>query len=189
MVDINFEDRIAGEIREWSAYALEKPNENYNGFPACPFAAKAWADDKVAVQFKYDGDPMPLYTTLVHYDDTYELIIMVDFDYDVDQQRFHGYLEGLNECIAANFFGDRDLYVMGFHPEDESNEIINDEGFETDVEESYAMIFVQRLSLLCKASKKLMRNGYYNREAGGYAVQDILAQRNALYRRLKPNGA
>ena len=69
VVDTNLEDRVAKEIREWSAYALEKPNENYNDFPACPFASKAWADNKVNIQFKYDGDPTSIYTTLAQYDD------------------------------------------------------------------------------------------------------------------------
>ena len=128
-MDTKLEDRVAKEIREWSAYALEKPNENYNDFPACPFAS-----------------------------------------------------------ISADFFGDRDLYVMGFHPEDESNEIINDGGFETDIDEVYTMIFVQRLSLLCKASEKLMSKGYYNRDAGNYEIQDIMKRRNELYRRIHPNG-
>ena len=63
-MDTNLEDRVAKEIREWSAYALEKPNENYNDFPACPFASKAWADNKVNIQFKHNGDPTSIYTTL-----------------------------------------------------------------------------------------------------------------------------
>ena len=74
---------------------------------------------------------------------------------------------------------------MGFHPEDESNEIIDDGGFETYVEEVYSMVFVQRLSLLCEASEKLMRTGYYDRKAGDYEIQAIMEQRNELYRRLK----
>ena len=187
-MDTNLEARVAKEIREWSAYALEKPNENYNDFPACPFASKAWADNKVDIQFKHDGDPTPFYTTLAQYDDDYELIIVVDFDYDVDAYRFHTYLEGLNECISADFFGDRDLYVMGFHPEDEANQILDDGNFETDIDEVYTMIFVQRLSLLCKASEKLMSKGYYNRDAGNYEIQDIMKRRNELYRRIHPNG-
>ena len=47
------------------------------------------------------------------------------------------------------------------------------------------MVFVQRLSLLCEASEKLMRTGYYDRKAGDYEIQAIMEQRNELYRRLK----
>ena len=74
-MDTTLENNIRQEIRAWSAHALERKNLAYNGFPPCPYAAKAWMDNKVDVQFKYDGDPTPLYTTLAQYDDDYELII------------------------------------------------------------------------------------------------------------------
>ena len=80
------------------------------------------------------------------------------------------------------------MYVMGFHTEDETNQILDDGNFETDIDEVYTMIFVQRLSLLCKASEKLMSKGYYNRDAGNYEIQDIMKRRNELYRRIHPNG-
>ena len=54
------EAKVCEEIRAWSSYALEKPNSNYNDFPACPFAAKAWADRKVDIQFKHEVSPLPL---------------------------------------------------------------------------------------------------------------------------------
>ena len=189
-MDTHLETHITDEIRAWSAYALEQPNANYNDFPACPFAAKAWADNKVDIQFNYTEDdpwypPQTLSSILKDYDDNYELIILVNLANTSTPNAFHTYLEELNELIATDYFGDRDLYVMGFHPEDESNEIIDDEGFETDVEEVYSMVFVQRLSLLCEASKKLMRTGYYDRKAGDYEIQAIMEQRNELYRRLK----
>ena len=40
---------------------------------------------------------------------------------------------------------------MGFHPEDETNELIDDGTFEPHVEVTYAMVFVQRLSKLQEA--------------------------------------
>ena len=187
-MSIDIETEVRKEVRAWSAHALEKANGNYNSFPACPFAKKAWLNNKVDIQFKYDGDPTPLYTTLAQYDNDYELIIVVDFDYDSDADRFHNYLEGLNECISANFFGDQDLYVMGFHPADGGNDLLDDEEFEVEVEYTYAMVFVQRLSLLCKASDTLRKVGYYNRDQGGYEAEDIIKRREELYRRFTPYG-
>jgi hypothetical protein len=190
VVDTRLENHITEEIRAWSAYALEQPNANYNDFPACPFAAKAWADNKVDIQFNYAEfsfwyPPEALSSILKDYDDNYELIILVNLANNLTKDAFHTQLEELNELIATDYFGDCDLYVMGFHPEDESNEIIDDGGFETYVEEVYSMVFVQRLSLLCEASEKLMRTGYYDRKAGDYEIQAIMEQRNELYRRLK----
>jgi hypothetical protein len=185
-VDINkhLEESIRKEIRDWSKHSLEKANENYNGFPPCPYAAKAWIDNKVDIQFKYDLSPEKLYENISHYNDKYELIILVDLEYELEPDRFHGYLEGINEAISNNAFQDKDIYVMGFHPEDDTNEIIESDSFETEVDDVYSMIFIQRLSLLERASEKLRSKGYYDRTYGNYKVDEILQKRNKLFRRL-----
>ena len=73
---------------------------------------------------------------------------------------------------------------MGFHPEDDTNEIIESDSFETEVDDVYSMIFIQRLSLLERASEKLRSKGYYDRTYGNYKVDEILQKRNKLFRRL-----
>ena len=183
-INKHLEDSIRKEIRDWSKHSLEKANENYNGFPPCPYAAKAWIDNKVDIQFKYDLSPEKLYENISHYNDKYELIILVDLEYELEPDRFHGYLEGINEAISNNAFQDKDIYVMGFHPEDDVNEIIESDSFETEVDDVYSMIFIQRLSLLERASEKLRSKGYYNRTYGNYKVDEILQKRNKLFRRL-----
>jgi len=183
-INKHLEESIRKEIRDWSKHSLEKANENYNGFPPCPYAAKAWIDNKVDIQFKYDLSPEKLYENISHYNDKYELIILVDLEYELEPDRFHGYLEGINEAISNNAFQDKDIYVMGFHPEDDTNEIIESDSFETEVDDVYSMIFIQRLSLLERASEKLRSKGYYDRTYGNYKVDEILQKRNKLFRRL-----
>ena len=183
-INKHLEESIRKEIRDWSKHSLEKANENYNGFPPCPYAAKAWIDNKVDIQFKYDLSPEKLYENISHYNDKYELIILVDLEYELEPDRFHGYLEGINEAISNNAFQDKDIYVMGFHPEDDVNEIIESDSFETEVDDVYSMIFIQRLSLLERASEKLRSKGYYDRTYGNYKVDEILQKRNKLFRRL-----
>jgi len=183
-INKHLEDSIRKEIRDWSKHSLEKANENYNGFPPCPYAAKAWIDNKVDIQFKYDLSPEKLYENISHYNDKYELIILVDLEYELEPDRFHGYLEGINEAISNDAFQDKDIYVMGFHPEDDTNEIIESDSFETEVDDVYSMIFIQRLSLLERASEKLRSKGYYDRTYGNYKVDEILQKRNKLFRRL-----
>ena len=183
-INKHLEESIRKEIRDWSKHSLEKANENYNGFPPCPYAAKAWIDNKVDIQFKYDLSPEKLYENISHYNDKYELIILVDLEYELEPDRFHGYLEGINEAISNNAFQDKDIYVMGFHPEDDVNEIIESDSFETEVDDVYSMIFIQRLSLLERASEKLRSKGYYDRTHGNYKVDEILQKRNKLFRRL-----
>ena len=183
-INKQLEESIRKEIRDWSKHSLEKANENYNGFPPCPYAAKAWIDNKVDIQFKYDLSPEKLYENISHYNDKYELIILVDLEYELEPDRFHGYLEGINEAISNDAFQDKDIYVMGFHPEDDTNEIIESDSFETEVDDVYSMIFIQRLSLLERASEKLRSKGYYDRTYGNYKVDEILQKRNKLFRRL-----
>ena len=38
---------VEHDIRTWSKDFLEVPNAKLNGLPPCPYARKAWADDKV----------------------------------------------------------------------------------------------------------------------------------------------
>ena len=58
------EKQVSEEIRAWSLHALEKPNPAYNNFPACPYAAKAWHDNKVGIVFKHDTSYQPLYSII-----------------------------------------------------------------------------------------------------------------------------
>ena len=39
--------RVEADIRKWSNDFLEVPNAKLNGLPPCPYARKAWADNKV----------------------------------------------------------------------------------------------------------------------------------------------
>lgn len=52
--NIGKEKQICEEILAWSAHTLQKPNPYYNGLPPCPYAQKAWEDEKVIILFKYE---------------------------------------------------------------------------------------------------------------------------------------
>ena len=43
---------IHEEIRLWSKHYLEVRNKHLNGLPACPFARKSWAQNKVDIQIR-----------------------------------------------------------------------------------------------------------------------------------------
>ena len=184
-INKHLEESIRKEIRDWSKHSLEKANENYNGFPPCPYAAKAWIDNKVDIQFKYDLSPEKLYENISHYNDKYELIILVDLEYEVEPDRVHGYLEGINEAISNDAFHNKDIYVMGFHPEDEANELFDEGEFEPQADTEYALLFVQRLSKLEKAAEKLRPLGYYDKYFQEYDVKHMYELRTNFYRRLK----
>ena len=181
---IGLEKDICNEIRDWSAYALEEKSPHYNDFSPCPYAKKAWEDNKVSIVFKYSESYQPLYDLISLFEDTSDVVLLIDLFYPA-LNLFHQKLEQVNEDISKGRFKDKDIWVMGFHPEDETNELIDDGTFEPHVEVTYAMIFIQRFGKLHEASEKLSSLGYYDRYTGNYDISNIREKRAELYRRLK----
>ena len=182
---IGKEQEICQEILAWSAHTLQKPNPFYNGLPPCPYAQKAWEDHKVAILFKYDTNLQCLYSTISQWEDTFDLVIIVDMAFDKDPDDFHDYLDMLNDAISEGVFIDRDIWLMGFHPHDEPNDFIDDSSFMQMVDDEYAMIFVQRLSKIQEAADKLEQKGYYDNYLEEYDAEHIFQTRKELYRRLQ----
>jgi hypothetical protein len=163
----------------------QEPNPFYNGLPPCPYAQKAWEDHKVAILFKYDTNLQCLYSTISQWEDTFDLVIIVDMVFDKDPDDFHDYLDMLNDAISEGVFIDRDIWLMGFHPHDEPNDFIDDSSFMQMVDDEYAMIFVQRLSKIQEAADKLEQKGYYDNYLEEYDAEHIFQTRKELYRRLQ----
>jgi len=182
---IDKESQICQEIMAWSDHTLHKPNPFYNGMPPCPYAQKAWEDNKVLILFKYDTNMQVLYSTISQWEDAFDLVIIVDMAFQKDSDVFHDYLEQLNEAISDGVFIDRDMWLMGFHPHDEPNDFIDDNSFMQIVEDEYAMIFVQRLSKVQESADKLAKKGYYDNYLEEYDAEQIFQKRELLYRRLK----
>lgn len=181
----DIEKSIMDEITQWSDKVLSVPNPHFNGLPACPYAKQAWLDSKVAVIFKYEKNYQSLYNTLAQFDDNFDIAILVDLSQHMEADVFHEYLDDLNTVISNGMFIDRDLWVMGFHPDDDESEFVEDVSFEPLVDVEYAMIFVQRLSKLQEAADKLDKKGYYDTYGDEYDAKNIYARREQLYRRLK----
>ncbi len=178
------EKDIYQEILAWSEHTLQKPNPYFNNLPACPYAKKAWSEGRVAVLFKSENNYQAIYSTVSQFDDTFDLVIVVDMAYKKDPEEFHNYLEQMNEAISRGIFIDRDVWLMGFHPHDDENDYLDEATFEQLVSDEYAMIFIQRLSKVYKSSQQLKALGYYEEYAKDYDVEAIFAQREKLYRRL-----
>jgi len=177
---------IIKEIKDWSKYTLEVNNPEYNNLPVCPYAKAAWKQKKVDIVFKTkEKDYEQLYMALHNWDDTKELLIISDIAYIKDEDEFHQFVDSINKAIADNVFRDRDMWVMGFHPEDEENELIEDGEYEPQSEINYALFFVQRLSKLEEAAEKLRPLGYYDKYFQEYDVKEMYKLRTKFYRRLQ----
>ena len=163
----------------------EIPSPHFNGVPPCPYARQAWAEDKVAILFKHEENYQSLYSCISQFDDKFELAILADLSNDKDPEAFHEYLDDLNEFISTGAFIDKDIWLMGFHPDDEVTEASEQAEIEALTDTEYSMIFVQRLSKLQEAADKLEKKGYYGNYNGEYNACEIFDKRQQLYRRLK----
>lgn len=181
---IDEERKICDEIRAWSAYALEVPNPYFAGLPACPYAKAAWQNNRVHILFKRGSDEF-LANHLENFDDSFDLVIIANQDEDKSSDDYHDYLDQLNVAISENIFGQRDLWVMGFHPDDGQNELVDDGTFEPLTDTRYSMIFVQRLSKIQEAADKLKELGYYDQYLEEYDAAELFEKRAAFYRRVK----
>ena len=179
------EAEIVQEIKLWSSQILEKPSSYFNDLPPCPYARKAWVDDKVAIVFKRHDSYQPLYSCISQFDETFDLVIVVDLANKKDPEEFHDYFDSLNDVIASGTFIDKDIWLMGFHPDDEVSEAAEQTAIEAVTDTEYSMIFVQRLSKLQEAADKLDKKGYYDSYVGEYNASEIFEKRDNLHRRLK----
>jgi hypothetical protein len=178
------EKDICDEIRAWSSHALEKQNPYFAGLPACPYAKAAWQNNRVHILFKRGGDEF-LADHLKNFDDSFDLIIVANQDEDKSSEALHDYLDRVNVEIANNLFGQRDLWVMGFHPNDGRNDFVDHGTFEPITNTCYSMIFVQRLSKIQEAADKLKELGYYDQYLEEYDAAELFEKRAAFYRRMK----
>jgi len=185
--NFQLEQEIIKEMRDWSSHALEKINPNYNDLPACPYAKTAWAQDRVGFCFKYNDHWQDLYTLVSQWDDTKDVVILIDFcPLPIDEM--DRYLNMLNDMISEGVLINKDMFLMGFHPDDEDNDFLDDTDFESATstsEVSYAMIFLQRLTKLQEASDALRVKGYYNNCEEYYDSSQLYENRKFLYRRFK----
>ena len=173
------------EIKAWSKHALEKPLDYFNGLPPCPYAEKAWEDNRVHCLIKDTDNKQVLYTTVSQFPNHLDIVLIIDKKYELEAKKFHEYLDSMNVAISDGMFIDKDIWVMGFHPDDEASGYVEDKNFSALVEEEYAIIFVQRLTKLYESADKLKKRGYYKNYNKDYNTNEIFKLRETLYRRLK----
>ena len=179
------EKEIVTEVMRWSEEVLSIPSPFLNNLPPCPYAKKSLLEQKTALLFKKEDNYQQLYSCISQFDDNFELAIIIDLANDKTAEEFHEYFHDLNEAISNGMFIDKDIWVMGFHPDDEPSEFVEEVTFDYENETTYCMIFVQRLSVVQKAADKLNKKGYYASYSDEYDAEDIYEIRNQLYRRLK----
>ena len=190
MISHKTKDLIKKEVRLWSEKFLEVPNIHLNNMPACPFAKKAWLEDKVDIQYR---DLDLGYTRNLHQHvkkinfEEKEILIFCDiFFKEYSLNKYQKIIDNFN-----NQYNKKDIYFLGFHPknpptEEDQEFLLNPTGDTSDLPHStidFSMMLIQKFSQLYKASDRLKRMGYYDKWPQEY-YDDVVLSRQNLYKKL-----
>jgi len=150
---------VEQDIRNWSKNFLEVPNVKLNGLPPCPYAAKAWAEDKVMFSINTGLEGLR-YEVEIFDSHDYDIIVWADEEMP-EMEYLDGWCDGMNEALSV---AGMDMHLMVFHPDydavDAGLDFLVDDGITSD-EIEYCMVFVQKLSPLDEAALSLEKSGYY----------------------------
>jgi len=182
----DFEKGVISELKDWTHLSLNVPNEFFNGLPPCPFARQAWVDDKVAVIFDDTNSWQCLYSAVSQFDDAYDMAVIVRRNPLGHAEELHEYLGQINEAISKGWFIDKDIWLMGYHPDDDEAEFVDDDmEVEEMVEDPYLMVFIQRLSKIQESAYKLVHKGYYENYMSDQYFAQQYANREHFYLKLR----
>ncbi len=182
------EEDVKQDVRKWSELFLEVPNQHLGGYPACPFAKKTWADNKVIVEVKRKNKwyKSELNGHIQQLDfSVHELLIFCDPYFNYSLEEFQNVIDEYN-----TWYNKKDIFFMGFHPHNPANEeeqefLVTPNGSTPIIENSidYSMMLAQKFSQLQEASDKLHKAGYYDKWPKGY-YQDVVVSRAKTYKRI-----
>ena len=190
MISKKTKDLISKEVRLWSEHYLEVPNIHLNRLPACPYAKKAWTEDKVDIQHRNPdkGYTRDLHTYVKKIDfEKKEILIFCDvFFREYSLNAFQKIIDNFN-----NQYNKKDIYFLGFHPKNPPTEqdqefLLNPTGDQSNLPRStidFSMMLIQKFSQLYEASDRLKRMGYYDKWPKEY-YDDVVLSRQQLYKKL-----
>ena len=190
----NVKKLIHEEIRLWSKHYLEVRNKHLNGLPACPFARKSWAQNKVDIQIRNtdQGYTRDLHKHVKKLDfDKKALLIFCDVNYkQYSLNKFQGIVDNFN-----GRYNKKDIYFMGFHPynppnKEEQEFLLDPTGDASDLPESkiqFSMMLIQKFSQLYEASDRLHRMGYYDEWPTDY-YHEVVSSRQQQFEKLFKGG-
>ena len=137
---------LHSSLEDWILNFLSKPNAAFAKFPPCPFAKRAWLDNKVIV---YDISPRDIENALHK--------TLSNFPIDKDVVLFCMDPELVTADYLSKIAVSTEHYIiLDDHPKEpeEVGGVRLNQGI-------YAILFVQRRSELERARKELSRTDYY----------------------------
>jgi hypothetical protein len=190
----NYQKLIYEDVYLWSKHYLEVPNTHLNNMPACPFAKKAWKEDKVWIEIRNPeiGYRRQLNKLLRSLDFTKkEILIFCDpFFREFSLNKFQKEIDSFNSK-----YNRKDIYFLGFHPknpptEEDQEFLLNPTGDTSNLPDGridFSMMLIQKFSQLYEASDRLKRMGYYDKWPQEY-YDDVVLSRQQQYKKLFKGG-
>lgn len=150
---------IEKDLRSWSKHVLEVPSEHLNGLPPCPYARKAWLENRVTVIETTEDVLLSAFLNR-HLVDEYDLVVIASYVLP-DAETMERTINEYNDTFARD-----DLYFMLFHPdygaEEADLDFLYETEWESSIEDEYCMVFIQKLSKVDDYSLQLEKKGYYD---------------------------
>lgn len=148
---------VKKDIEDWIKDFLSVSNPTFNNLPPCPYARKAWSNDKVVV-LSESINILKIKTILKDND-----VIIYAFDPSIiNQEELWQLAKNINDT-------EDDIVALDDHPENEEkvqDQIMN--------QGSYALLFVQDRQKLKEARISLHNLGYYNMWSPSY-LEEVLS--------------
>ena len=176
---------IEADLRSWSREVLEIGSAHLKGLPPCPYAKKAWAEDRVQIIETDNIFAGALRACGDFYLFDKDLVIVASY-YMPDIEDLQDFVDALNEQFS-------DTHCMQFHPdydaEDAGLDFLTEGDWESEIEDHYCMVFIQDLRAVVEASDKLERLGYYDAYPADEYETLVAARRRRLLDEPHQHGA
>ena len=149
---------ITQDILTWSKTFVEKPSDDPEGLPVCPFAKKTREKDflnQVVNQAKQFSK--------------YDVVIVACADLYITADELNDYVHALNKVFVRE-----DVYLIASYPDDEVVDFLESADFEPDNE--FYMVLIQSYQKLEDGSSSLRKTNYYEHWSNDYYADTVLVR-------------
>ena len=151
-------------LQDWILNFLSSPNQVFGGLPPCPYAKRAYLDNRVQI-VETNNYLLDITTCIDTWTNNFDVVIFVCSD-TVDPNTFLQDTEYLNKIFLS-----KDFVILDDHKDilEEVQGVKLNNG-------KYNLLLVQRRSLLNDAAKKLENTDYYKNWPKDY-YDDVVSWR------------
>jgi hypothetical protein len=140
-------------IGEWIIDDLSSPVAALGGFAKCPYAKKAYLENKVIFVKDYHDLEEAVKSVTSSWDNEKTEVAVIRLDASVDEERITELVDSFNSAYLSEDFIFLDDHVNNV---EKMHDVIFNNG-------RYNVLFLQRRSKLAAATRRLEKTGYYNK--------------------------